>query len=967
MKKKEGSFHSTRGLKQGDPLSPALFSLGAEVLSRMPNNLHQKPLYQGFTMQQKGPQVNNLSFADDVIIFTSGKRTTLKLQQMYRIRSFEFVFQRGMPLELKKSHETEKTVEEINDILRQGRVKNSGGTEWGHQGFGRIRRDLVFRLAYPIAPIDIKAEPEKVEVAAPVSKIKNTKPHRSKRSGSTSKTSQHKASGQTQSGVGGKRFGTEAGRKRTHPTHSDIDDINEAKKRCKTNALWGVELKPGKPFTLYFEKERGRLHVSQATLSTGSTSMTSIVQCQVGDKKAICICSLLPEKQERCLLNLEFEEDHEDITFLVIGSHSVHLSGFFYGESEDCFGDEYASDPYEEGAAEIDSESSDSIKFEDVAEDGDKDGSTDDAFKILEEEESRDESGTLKRPKKKKHNLNVTDEEENLIVIKGNTDSPLSESEDDDGVSLHESKSKSVTSKKSDGIEDEDTHEGALNEKARGTDVDERKGLQRIVCEDTSKTYDYQRGASTEDGSGKDGSTNELEIGSYVEQVTGFKKALLGPRLLEAERLKKKSSPSTDEEKKEMSLVPYSYAVGSLMYAMVCTRPDIARKMKSKSMEPEPHNLIHSLCQFSATLHSLCRHDRENSQCPDKRRDQLTESITESSQKSGKHHKEGLLVHALQLDVYARYRFPQLAHGSRLQGDNKRYVFEEIVNVNASYAAPARTWYYITFDARDTTVDATAADAIKTFQANVWHGLFDGIAEVSLCRLKKILSNEDKKKNKKKKKSQHNGKQEVEQDKPSLVESFDSGLVIEELSKGKPRGRKAFVGFKVAVRYTGKLMENDKIFYNNMGEGGEPFEFRLGMRVGDKRRITIPPDLGYGDQGHGGVIPPDSWLVIEVELMSVDGIEDEDTHEKALNEKARGTDVDERKGLQRIVCDDTSKTYDYQSIGEQIKQKKVMDGAHPEHVEANDEPIDDDFSFLSSRLQFFIPILNTIDTIRLDT
>ncbi|MCD7473243.1 hypothetical protein HAX54_014959 [Datura stramonium] len=59
-----------------------------------------------------------------------------------------------------------------------------------------------------------------------------------------------------------------------------------------------------------------------------------------------------------------------------------------------------------------------------------------------------------------------------------------------------------------------------------------------------------------------------LEIGSYIERVTGFKKALLGPRLQEAERLKKESSPSTDEEKKEMSLVPYSYAVGSLMYAM---------------------------------------------------------------------------------------------------------------------------------------------------------------------------------------------------------------------------------------------------------------------------------------------------------------------------------------------------------------------------------------------------------------
>ncbi|PHT24525.1 hypothetical protein CQW23_35759 [Capsicum baccatum] len=70
--------------------------------------------------------------------------------------------------------------------------------------------------------------------------------------------------------------------------------------------------------------------------------------------------------------------------------------------------------------------------------------------------------------------------------------SPIPNSEDEDGFSLLESKRKSATSKKSDGIEDEDTHEEALNEKARGTDVDERKGLQRIVSDDTSKTYDHQ-------------------------------------------------------------------------------------------------------------------------------------------------------------------------------------------------------------------------------------------------------------------------------------------------------------------------------------------------------------------------------------------------------------------------------------------------------------------------------------------
>ena len=77
--KRYGFFHSTRGLKQGDPLSPALFILGAEVLSRSLNRLHTHPDYQGFTMEKRGPQVNHLSFADDIILFTSGRSRTLKL------------------------------------------------------------------------------------------------------------------------------------------------------------------------------------------------------------------------------------------------------------------------------------------------------------------------------------------------------------------------------------------------------------------------------------------------------------------------------------------------------------------------------------------------------------------------------------------------------------------------------------------------------------------------------------------------------------------------------------------------------------------------------------------------------------------------------------------------------------------------------------------------------------------------
>ncbi|XP_015159877.1 uncharacterized protein [Solanum tuberosum] len=86
--KRYGFFQSTRGLKQGDPLSPALFILGAEVLSRSLNRMHSNPNYHGFFMETRGPQVNHLSFADDIIIFTSGRKKSLELI-MYTLNIYE--------------------------------------------------------------------------------------------------------------------------------------------------------------------------------------------------------------------------------------------------------------------------------------------------------------------------------------------------------------------------------------------------------------------------------------------------------------------------------------------------------------------------------------------------------------------------------------------------------------------------------------------------------------------------------------------------------------------------------------------------------------------------------------------------------------------------------------------------------------------------------------------------------------
>lgn len=107
-----------------------------------------------------------------------------------------------------------------------------------------------------------------------------------------------------------------------------------------------------------------------------------------------------------------------------------------------------------------------------------------------------------------------------------------------------------------------------------------------------------------------------------------------------------------------------------------------------------------------------------------------------------------------------------------------------------------------------------------------------------------------------------------------------SGLIIEELTVGT--GAEAAAGQYVSVHYTGWLTDGSK--FDSSKDRGDPFEFPLGaghvirgwdegvqgMKVGGSRKLTIPPDLGYGPRGAGGVIPPNATLVFEVELLGTE-------------------------------------------------------------------------------------------------
>jgi FKBP-type peptidyl-prolyl cis-trans isomerase FkpA len=121
---------------------------------------------------------------------------------------------------------------------------------------------------------------------------------------------------------------------------------------------------------------------------------------------------------------------------------------------------------------------------------------------------------------------------------------------------------------------------------------------------------------------------------------------------------------------------------------------------------------------------------------------------------------------------------------------------------------------------------------------------------------------------------------------PAMADSGITALQTTDLKPGT--GAEARKGMTVRVHYTGWLYDASKPDkkgnkFDSSKDGGTPFDFPLGagqvitgwdegvagMKVGGTRMLTIPPAMGYGARGAGGVIPPNATLLFEVELLDV--------------------------------------------------------------------------------------------------
>ncbi|RLM85169.1 peptidyl-prolyl cis-trans isomerase FKBP43-like [Panicum miliaceum] len=293
-------------------------------------------------------------------------------------------------------------------------------------------------------------------------------------------------------------------------------------------AFWGVEVKPGKPYTHTYQADHGRLRVCQATLSNCDVSGRTVLQCNVGNKIPIKLCSLNPRLAEMCHLEIELEEV-DDVVFSVIGQSSIHLSGYYVrassrsnaGDDEsypsqyyhvlfnisnceiilnvvirESYGEDIGqSDTDEEHDANEDSYESDFIDDRDVIDVSDDECSSPRRRKQASGKQTRKAE---RRRRLKKHQVDSTDDDDSPVMkpaVKHNARAIFDSGSDEDNVPISVALSKKDSAKVAvkhdapsifDSCSDEEDNDVTLSKKD-STKVSEETNLQNGQTNDGTK------------------------------------------------------------------------------------------------------------------------------------------------------------------------------------------------------------------------------------------------------------------------------------------------------------------------------------------------------------------------------------------------------------------------------------------------------------------------------------------------
>ncbi|KAL9295989.1 hypothetical protein ACSQ67_021885 [Phaseolus vulgaris] len=625
-------------------------------------------------------------------------------------------------------------------------------------------------------------------------------------------------------------------------------------------AFWGVEVKPGKPFTHKYEDSKGRLHISMATLGLGTATTKSTLQCNVGNRSPVYLCSLYPGNSESLQLNLELEEV-DQVLLSVIGPRSIHLCGYYLATARNAnLADD--SESYGEDIADTETERSDYSDEEDYE---DKEASHDTRPKIRK--------GSLRRLRKR---YQVESDDDGCcgekIIGNDRMHAQIQETDNEDSLPIS----------------------SLYKNKASGRVVDEEMDVSVVIGAGAASNK------NGEDGGNSTFETN-LEAGHVLLDSQTHREAVPSKHLVDpctsldvGDIKNSKKKKKRKEKETKSSCNGHSIKLDNVIDELKkeeMTQDIVAGGKQQQHADDKETETTDKILSSSQVDHGL-------GEKPKKKRKERSNEGMDSIATDGYHNSLVNLPlrneqHTVNEDVKISGNVALPSAETDPKKNRKKGKKKEQVNKSDNG-----------YNENAIQEDMTNRDAAGS--QNVIYNFSEEKQQHQKLTNEKMVDNgafdlpdgnqsENRKVKKRKKMSKSQGNGEVvnsniavyversgetemmEEDrnkgvdaKPSHVRTLTNGLVIQEQEKGIKDGKIAASGKKISIYYTGKLKENGTVFESNAGQA--PFKFRLGkgeviegwdvglegMHVGEKRRLVIPPSLTSESEGHSAKIPPNS-------------------------------------------------------------------------------------------------------------